>query len=218
MVTPSQLDGPCQRGEGGSFYSTRTKNMSSKLQVIIGLTTLLASILALLVFLPTSGWATVAVIELAFTYAIVSSLSTNLPSGIRSGIKRNCLRANGTFSRNREHVERIAVRRLGERILVAVSLILVPTNILLWYLLTEGDPLVPNEFLSDAQNQERVSFRNFTISHFLILYFFVTLGVLGSAYWHALKELHASIQFRAYQYKIRDLGNEAPDWLISGKA
>ena len=113
--------------------------MFTKSQLAIAGILVLAALFALLI-LPGS-WATIAIIELVVVYIVVTTLATRIPAAIRKGMERNCKRSDGSLSPGRVSAELAAVRKLKSDLLFTVLLLLIPTNILLWYVHNEVVPL-----------------------------------------------------------------------------
>ena len=177
--------------------------MFKTLQLTTGSLFLATTVIALL--LNSTMWAALATIELVTIWAIVKTLSCNLPSGILVRIKKNCMRAVGTYSSGRASIERLAIRHFEKNLYLALILILIPTNILIWFLFDGGSIFQTDELLSDAENQQRIESRAFTLAISFGIYMTLAMGILGSAYWHSLRELNRSVQMRAREYWLRDL-------------
>ena len=108
-------------------------------QFTLGSILFLTALVALLVH--PASWATILFIEFVATYFVIQTLAGNLPTTIRAGLERNCVRKDGSFSQNRAMRERKAVRQLKKDLYFALFLILIPSNALLWFVHHEVIPL-----------------------------------------------------------------------------
>ena len=186
------------------------------------------------------GWfVTIFLIESIAVFFCAEVLVHNLPKAIQRSIQDNGRRADGTKSSRRARIEEKAVRKVARDIVFALVLVLVPTNLLLWYVNSEVIPLSIGfdaiasmrsseaEWKENLRDEEReldrwaesrrlstadLSQRKQTLwrSWPLILVGAVVWGgvsfsAFAVAYWHSLRELKASIEYRAEKYALLDL-------------
>lgn len=86
-------------------------------------------------------FAALAVGAVLIVLVCVEALIRNLPTGIVKSIRRNCLRANGTWSEKRALAERKALRKLWQEIGFLVVVLLVPNLFLIWAFDTQVMPI-----------------------------------------------------------------------------
>lgn len=84
---------------------------------------------------------TLLLIEGLAVVAAATILVRNLPVAIRRKIEANCRRSDGTRSRRREYIERLALRKVTRDVCLLLVLILLPTNAAIWYVNAEVIPI-----------------------------------------------------------------------------
>ena len=83
------------------------------------------------------------VISIEVLLVIVCSelLVRNLPESIEASMAANCRRLDGTWSRNRQHIERKARKELRRNLVAALLFVLAPTSFLVYWVHTNIIPL-----------------------------------------------------------------------------
>lgn len=80
-------------------------------------------------------------IELLLIFVFVRLLIGNVPFALRRAQMHNCVRADGSWSENREAVENSELSRLSNNMYGACLLLLIPTHLLIWYVNSEVIPI-----------------------------------------------------------------------------
>lgn len=100
----------------------------------------LITIIAVSIAIPYK-WFTIFLIEFFTILYVAHVLSENLPSAIRRAKRDNCRRADGSWSRRREKIERESVADFRAELIQALLLLAFPLNVLVWVVHTELIPI-----------------------------------------------------------------------------
>lgn len=182
---------------------------------------------------------TVAIIELIVAYVCVEVLATQLPSTITKSIEENGRRPDGSKSVRRTRAEQKAIGRLRGELVLALLIIALPTNALLWLVNSEVMPIsvgvsaassfrfsgeawkkeLPAEERafegwgrqkrlspSSIASRKRMLWRYWPLVVFAgFVWLAISLAIIKSTYFNALKDLAASIEYRRQQNRLIDL-------------
>ena len=96
---------------------------------------------AILLFGLGIAWFSIFLFELVVVYVISEFLVGHLPSQIQDQLQRNCVRMDGSWSKQRERYEDKSVNKLRWDIRVTFLLVMIPTTLVVWLIDREVAPL-----------------------------------------------------------------------------
>lgn len=100
----------------------------------------LVTVIAMSIAIPYK-WFTICLIEFFAILYVAHVLSHNLPSALRRAKRDNCRRADGSWSRRREKIERESVADFRAEMVTALLFLALPLNVLAWVVHTEVIPI-----------------------------------------------------------------------------
>ena len=147
---------------------------------------------------------------------MINFLIRNIPSGIMSVMKRNCVLPNGKKSRRRKAVEQSALVRYRNALIVLLSIVLIPANILFWISSSNEEWFkfeMADRRMTDILGTSFVKLPGFDVPSevrevawvILILWSLFSLFVLYEGYMRSLRDLLEGAKTRAREYRLANL-------------
>ncbi len=135
-----------------------------------------------------SKWTLVATVEIIAVSFAIESLVRNLPARLEAMMLENCFRSDGSYSANRESVEKAAIRKLRVSLVTLLVILLMPLNVM----------ILLHEF-GWAWLDQRVLWLTG-------IWFLLTFSVLGVVYPSMLRGMAKDVADRKAGYQQRSVG------------